>query len=181
MSAAFTAHAVNFTGVLNWKKSFSQILRRGLPFPSHMRPHKLPLLSCLSVMELTAQQPRRAGPLNGLHGTQGQKNRGSALGAVFLCPFRGTSDDCCTKGCFCDHRKLTLLCCWRNQQCRAPLTCTLWNPVILGVCFLLVLGKGSEHAPNRRQMALVGHGWAKGPLAPAQLQIHLSYITKGEL
>lgn len=85
------------------------------------------------------------------------------------------------KGAFVATESSLWCCCLRDQQCRAPLTWTFWNPVILGICFVLVLGKGSELPPNQRQIALVGQGWTKAPLAPAQLQIRLFYITEGKL
>lgn len=133
-------------------------------------------------MEWTAQQSRQAGPLNCLHGTQGWEKSGALH--LALCFYFLSAEPLMipvAKGAFVTTESSLWCCCLRDQQCRAPLTWAFWNPVTLGICFVLVLGKGSELSPNQRQIALVGHGWTKAPLAPAQLQICLFYITEGEL
>lgn len=109
ISAAFATHAVNLTGVLNWKKSFSQILRRGVPFPSHMRPHKFPFYSASVWWSEQHSSAGRQGLWTAFMEHKEGKIGRSALGAVFSFPLCGTFDDSRSKGCFCGHRKLTLV------------------------------------------------------------------------
>lgn len=100
-----------------------------------------------------------------------------AWSCVFL-SLCGAFDDSWSKGCFVTEGSF-LWCCLRDQQCRVSLTWTFWNPVILGICFVLVLGKVSELPPYRRQVVGVGHGWTKNPLTPAQFHTHQFYIIEG--
>lgn len=58
-------------------------------------------------MNSTGAQAGRAFELP--HGTQGQENQGPVLGAVFAFPLFGAFDGSCSKGCFCDQGKLTLV------------------------------------------------------------------------
>lgn len=84
---------VHFAGLLSWKKRFNQILRRGVPFPSHVCPHKflLYLPQCDGVNNSEAQAGR---PFELPSWNTGQGNRGSVLGAVFSFPLCGAFDDC---------------------------------------------------------------------------------------
>lgn len=118
-------------------------------------------------MEWTAQQPRQAGPLSCLHGTQGQENRALRLELCFSFPSAVPLMIPIAKGAFVTTESSLWCWCLRDQQCRVPLTWAFWNPVILGICFVLVLGKGSELPLKRRQSALVRHGWTKGPFSPS--------------
>lgn len=129
-------------------------------------------------MEWTTQRPRREGPLNCLHGTQDREIGALCLELCFPFPSAEPLMIAEAKGAFVTKGSL-LWCCLRDQQCWVSLTWTFWNPVILGICFVLVLGKVWELPPYRRQVAGVEHGWTKKPLTPAQLHIHQFYIIEG--
>lgn len=151
---------VNFAGLLNWKERFNQILRRGVPFPSHVCPRKF-LLYPASVWwrEWTAQRPRRAGPLNCLHGTQDREMGTLCLELCFPFPSAEPLMIPKAKGAFVTEGSL-LWCCLRDQQRQVSLTWTFWNPVILGICFVLVLGRSQNSLHIEGRLL----GWGMGEL-----------------
>lgn len=156
-------------------------MRRGVPFPSHMHPHKFPF----HPASVWWSEQLSSGGRQGLW-TAFMEHKDRTIGDLHLelCFSFPSAEPLMipiAKGAFVTTESSLWCWCLRDQQCRVPLTWAFWNPVILGICFVLVLGKGSELPLNRRQIALVRHGWTKGPLAPAQLRIHLFYITEGEL
>lgn len=156
-------------------------MRRGDPFLSHMHPHKFPFYPASVWWSEQLSSPGRQGLWTALMEHKDRKIGGAQH--LKLCFYFLSAEPLMipvAKGAFVTTESSLWCCCLRDQQCRATLTCAFWNPVILGICFVLVLGKGSELPPNQRQIALVGHGWTKAPLAPAQLQILLFYITEGE-
>lgn len=129
-------------------------------------------------MEWAAQRPRRAGPLNCLHGTQGQENQGSVLGAVFSFPLCGAFDDSCSKGCFCDQGKLTLVLFER------PTVLCFSNLGLLKSChswYLLCVGSGKGlRTPSKQKAGCWGGAWVNwGPFNSSRLHTHLFYIIEG--